>query len=55
VEELEGGWHSGGQVLWKDFEFDGEHYSIAGGPRGVFLWSQGNDAGVDIPSTVTHT
>jgi hypothetical protein len=54
VEELEDGWHSGGQVLWKDFECDGDHYSIAGGPKGVFLWSQGSDAGVDIPSTVIN-
>lgn len=54
VEELEDGWLSGGQVIWKDFELDGEHYSIAGGPRGVFLWSQGNDAGPDIPSTVVN-
>ena len=54
MEELEDGWNSGGQVLWKDFEFNGERYWIAGGPRGVFLWSQGNDAGVDIPSTVIN-
>jgi len=53
VEELEDGWHGGGRVLWKDFESDGEHYSIAGGPRGVSLWSQGN-AGIDIPSAVIY-
>lgn len=53
VEELEDGWHSGGRVLWKDFESGGEHYSIAGGPRGVSLWSQGN-AGIDIPSAVIY-
>jgi hypothetical protein len=37
--------------MWKDFEHKGEHYSIAGGPRGVFLWSQGA-SGIDIPSAV---
>lgn len=54
MDELEDGWTSGGQVLWKDFDFDGEHYSIAGGPKGVFLWSKGNDAGVDLPSTLIN-
>jgi hypothetical protein len=53
VEELEDGWRSGSRVLWKDFESDGEHYWIAGGPRGVSLWSQGN-AGIDIPSAVVY-
>jgi hypothetical protein len=53
VEELEDGWYSGGRVLWKDFESGGGHYSIAGGPRGVSLWSQGN-AGIDIPSAVIY-
>lgn len=53
MEELEDGWFSGGSVLWKDIECEGEHYSIAGGPRGVSLWSQGN-AGIDIPSAVIY-
>ena len=51
VEELGNGWHSAGNVIWKDFEHRGEQYYIAGGPRGVFLWGQGN-GGIDIPSVV---
>jgi hypothetical protein len=51
VEELEDGWHSAGDVIWKDFEHEGEQYSIAGGPRGVFLWSQGN-GGIDVATVV---
>ena len=53
VEQLEDGWQSEGRVLWKDFESHGDHYSIAGGPRGVSLWSQGN-AGIDIPSALIY-
>lgn len=53
MEQLEDGWQSEGRVLWKDFEFNGDHYSIAGGPRGVSLWSQGN-AGIDFPSALIY-
>src|SRR5512139_3142109 len=52
VEELEGGWHSAGDVIWKDFEHEGEQYSIAGSPRGVFLWSQGTGVGIDVLTLV---
>ena len=53
MEQLEDGWQSEGRVLWKDFGAHGNHYSIAGGPRGVSLWSQGN-AGIDIPSALIY-
>ena len=53
VKQLDDGWQSEGRVLWKDFESHREHYSIAGGPRGVSLWSQGN-AGIDIPSALIY-
>lgn len=53
VEDLEDGWQRAGRVVWKDFEVNGQRYSIAGGPRGVLLWTQGN-AGVDIPSVVLY-
>lgn len=51
VEELEDGWHGGGRVVWKKLEWEGEHYVIAGAPRGVFLWSEGN-IGIDVASVV---
>jgi hypothetical protein len=40
-----------GNVVWKDFVADGRQYSIAAGPRGTLLWTQGN-AGTDIPSAL---
>ncbi|TPG12595.1 hypothetical protein [Pedococcus bigeumensis] len=53
MEDLEEGWQRAGRVVWKDFEANGHRYSIAGGPRGVLLWTQGN-AGVDVPSVVLY-
>ncbi|KRF25026.1 hypothetical protein [Phycicoccus sp. Soil803] len=53
MDELDDGWQRGGSVLWKDFEANGHHYSIAGGPREVLLWSQGN-AGTDVPSALLY-
>ena len=51
VEQLGEGWARSGSVVWKDFLADGRQYSIAAGPRGSLLWTQGN-AGTDIPSAL---
>ena len=35
-------WHANRNVMWGDFEVGGQRYSIAGGPQGLPLWSEGN-------------
>jgi hypothetical protein len=51
MEELGDGWKNAGNVVWKDFDSNGSRYSVAAGPRGRFLWTQGN-AGTDLVTLV---
>lgn len=38
-------WHENRDVMWGEFDAGGQHYSIAGAPRGLPLWTEGNPEG----------
>lgn len=44
-------WQRSGDIAWGSVTVGGVRYDVAGGPRGVLLWGEGN-SGIDVPSVL---